>query len=111
MLLTKPVITSQVFGNSGTRPFREVASEAETPRRSGSGVAQEESQTVPAKFAPVEALANALSEAQTSSDRSNALIQMVLQLDEVLTSLRRDSRMKLSRWTSLQSTSLQDTGK
>lgn len=84
MLLTMPVITSQVFGNSGTRPFREVACEAETPRRSGSSAAQEESQAVPAKFAPVEALANALSEAQTSSDRSNALVQMVLQLDEVL---------------------------
>ncbi|DBB11868.1 hypothetical protein WJX82_003153 [Trebouxia sp. C0006] len=72
----------KVFGNSGTRPFREVASEAETPKRAGSGIAQEQAQGVPAKFVPLEALANALSESQTTSDRSNALVQMVLQLDE-----------------------------
>ena len=34
-------------------------------------------------FVPLEALANALSESQTTSDRSNALVQMVLRLDEV----------------------------
>lgn len=74
---------TQVFGNSGTRPFREVAAEAETPKRSSSGPAQDHSQAVPAKFAPLEPLANALGEIQTASGKSTALVQMVVQLEEV----------------------------
>ena len=74
----------QVFGNSGTRPFREVAAEADTPRRSNSGVTYDQGPAaVPAKFRPVEVLANAMHEVKTASDRSEALVQMVIQIDEV----------------------------
>lgn len=72
-----------MFGNSGTRPFREVAAEAETPRRSGSGPTQDHSQALPAKFAPLEPLATALGEVQTASGKSAALVEMVVQLEEV----------------------------
>ena len=74
----------QVFGNSGTRPFREVASEAETPKRSGSGITQEAEAGTSAKFRPFEALANAMSEAHTASTKSEELTQMVLHLNQVI---------------------------
>ena len=72
-----------MFGNSGTRPFREVASEAETPKRSSSGVTQDQTQAVPSKFAALEPLGNALTEVQTATDRSAGLVHMVVQLQEV----------------------------
>ena len=76
---------AQVFGNSGTRPFREVASEADTSKRASTSISQEAAHAVPAKFAPLEALATAMSEARIASDKSHALVQMVLALDEVRT--------------------------
>ena len=72
-----------MFGNSGTRPFREVAAEAETPKRTSSGVTQQAEASTPAKFSALEPLANALSEAHSASVKSDALTQMVLHLDEV----------------------------
>ena len=38
---------------------------------------------IPAKFLPLEALANAMHEVKASSDRTEALVQMVIAIDEV----------------------------
>lgn len=60
-----------------------MAAEADTPRRSSSGVTYDQAPAaVPVKFLPVEVLANAMHEVKTASDQSEALVQMVIQIDE-----------------------------
>ena len=47
---------------------------------------------IPAKFLPLEALANAMHEVKASSDRTEALVQMVIAIDEV------QARCNVLRW-------------